>query len=72
MPIETQSSPFLNRVRDAIRVRHYSIRTEQSYVSWIKRMALEQFIYPMHLRENIQMLRKSGDGNTFFLLGNEA
>ncbi|MDH4275851.1 MAG: integron integrase [Gammaproteobacteria bacterium] len=30
-------SPFLRTVRDAIRVRHYSIRTEQSYVDWIKR-----------------------------------
>jgi len=44
------SSPFLNSVRDAIRVRHYSIRTEQAYLSWIK-----QFIWfnkkqhPRHL-----------------------
>jgi len=33
-------SPFLNQVREAIRVRHYSIRTEQVYIKWIK-----QFIY---------------------------
>jgi hypothetical protein len=32
-----QSSPFLDQVRRAIRVRHYSIRTEQSYIHWIKR-----------------------------------
>jgi hypothetical protein len=25
-------SPFLDQVRRAIRVRHYSIRTEQSYL----------------------------------------
>ena len=31
---------LLDQVRDAIRRRHYSIRTEQSYVHWIKR-----FIY---------------------------
>ena len=28
---------LLDRVRDKIRVRHYSIRTEQAYVDWIKR-----------------------------------
>jgi site-specific recombinase XerD len=33
-------SPFLNRVRDVIRTRHYSIRTEQSYVHWVKRFIL--------------------------------
>lgn len=31
------SSPFLNEVVRAVRVRHYSIRTEQAYVGWIKR-----------------------------------
>lgn len=32
------SSPrLLDRVRDRIRFRHYSIRTEQAYVDWIKR-----------------------------------
>ena len=33
-------SPFLDQVRRAIRVRHYSIRTEQSYLHWIKRFIL--------------------------------
>ena len=28
---------LLDRVRDAIRLRHYSYRTEQAYVDWIKR-----------------------------------
>jgi integron integrase len=31
------TSPFLDRVRAAIRVRHYSIRTEAAYVDWIRR-----------------------------------
>ena len=32
------SSPkLLERVRDAIRLRHYSRRTEQAYVAWIRR-----------------------------------
>jgi integron integrase len=30
-------SPFLDQVRAAIRVRHYSIRTEKSYIDWIVR-----------------------------------
>lgn len=34
------SSPFLNSVREAVRVRHYSIRTEEAYVGWIKRFIL--------------------------------
>lgn len=31
---------LLDRVRHAIRVRHYSIRTEEAYVAWIKRYIL--------------------------------
>ena len=34
---EHRRSPFLEQVRAAIRVRHYSIRTEKSYVAWIVR-----------------------------------
>ena len=30
-------SPLLQSVREAIRVRHYSIRTERTYLTWIKR-----------------------------------
>jgi len=32
-----RSSPFLERVRAAIRVRHYSLRTEHAYIDWIRR-----------------------------------
>ena len=31
---------LLDRVRDAIRFKHYSLRTEQVYVDWIKRFIL--------------------------------
>src|SRR5258708_35361868 len=31
---------LLDQVRDAIRVRHYSIRTEDAYVGWAKRFIL--------------------------------
>jgi len=40
MTSSSYSSPFLNQVSDAIRVRHYSIRTEQAYIDWIKRFIL--------------------------------
>lgn len=32
-----ENSPFLNEVRNHIRLRHYSIRTEEAYLFWIKR-----------------------------------
>src|SRR5437763_7795239 len=35
-----QPPRLLDRVREAIRVRHYSIRTEQAYVDWIRRFIL--------------------------------
>ncbi len=31
---------LLEQVRDKIRVKHYSYRTEQSYVQWIKRFII--------------------------------
>src|SRR5438045_9748397 len=33
-------SRFLDSVRDAIRLRHYSLRTEEAYVGWIRRYIL--------------------------------
>ncbi|MES9973142.1 MAG: integron integrase [Candidatus Thiodiazotropha sp.] len=37
MEENTHKSPFLQKVIDAIRVRHYSRRTEETYLHWIKR-----------------------------------
>jgi hypothetical protein len=31
---------LLDRVRETIRFKHYSLRTEQAYVGWIKRFIL--------------------------------
>jgi site-specific recombinase XerD len=36
----TSSPRLLDRVRRHLRVKHYSIRTEQAYVDWIKRFIL--------------------------------
>ena len=39
MPTE-QDKKLLDQVRDVIRLKHYSIRTEESYVDWIRRYIL--------------------------------
>ena len=36
-PIEGAPVKLMDRVRQAIRVRHYSSRTEEAYVGWIRR-----------------------------------
>ena len=34
----TENKPrLLDQVRQIIRVKHYSLRTEESYINWIKR-----------------------------------
>ncbi len=35
--MQPASRKLLDRVRDAIRLKHYSILTEQAYIHWIKR-----------------------------------
>ena len=40
VPPPTQGPKLLDRVRNACRVRHYSIRTEDAYHDWIKRFIL--------------------------------
>ena len=39
-PIPPQEKKLLDQVREAIRTKHYSYRTEQTYVDWIKRFIL--------------------------------
>src|SRR5437588_5507688 len=34
------SPKLLDRLRDAIRLRHYSLRTEEAYVAWVRRFIL--------------------------------
>ena len=38
--METKPQKLLDRVRETIRTKHYSFRTEQTYVEWIKRFIL--------------------------------
>ncbi|MGH7855949.1 MAG: phage integrase N-terminal SAM-like domain-containing protein, partial [Candidatus Binatia bacterium] len=37
MPPARRPPKLLDRVREAIRTRHYSRRTEEAYVGWIRR-----------------------------------
>ena len=40
---------LLDRVRDALRLKHYSIHTEQAYVNWLKYYIL--FCYERYLKQ---------------------
>lgn len=53
MAREKSRSPFLESVRAALRTRHYSIRTEDTYVHWIKR-----FLYFHGLRHPSELAEK--------------
>ena len=48
--MEATPRKLLDQVRDAIRLKHYSIRTEQAYVNWIKR-----YIYFHNVRHPAEM-----------------
>ena len=39
-PASNGKPKLLERVREALRVKHYSIRTEESYTDWIRRFIL--------------------------------
>jgi hypothetical protein len=40
-PVQPRQQPrLLEQVREVIRARHYSLRTEDTYVQWIKRFIL--------------------------------
>lgn len=40
MPTPSAPKPLLDQLRDAIRLKHYSIRTEDAYHAWVKRFIL--------------------------------
>jgi hypothetical protein len=39
-PRNPQNKKLLDQVRDCLRLKHYSYRTEETYVTWIKRFIL--------------------------------
>ena len=50
LPVEAaRNKPrLLDQVRDAIRVKHYSIRTEQAYIDWTRRFNLSLYRSKRH------------------------
>lgn len=48
-----QQPKLLDQVRDAIRVKHYSFRTEKTYINWIKK-----FIFFHNKRHPLEMGEK--------------
>lgn len=49
-PAREREPLILKRVRERVRVRHYSIRTEQAYVGWVWRfMAAYGYVDPRHM-----------------------
>jgi hypothetical protein len=52
-PSKSQNPKLLDQVREAIRMRHYSPKTEESYAHWIKR-----FIYFHNKRHPAEMGEK--------------
>lgn len=66
--LNASRAQLLEQMRDAIRVRHYSIRTEDAYLAWIKRFILfhnkrhpkemgaieiQQFLSHLAVKENV-------------------
>ncbi len=50
--MQKEQSPFLEKVRNAIRVRHYSIRTEQAYLDWTRRyIRFHRKCHPQYMGE---------------------
>jgi len=51
--IDSKKPKLLDQVRQVIRVKHYSLRTEESYINWIKR-----FIFFHNKKHPIEMGEK--------------
>jgi hypothetical protein len=47
--MESQPPTLLGKVREVLRLKHYSPKTEESYLHWSKRLL--RFYKPRHPRE---------------------
>ena len=51
--MEKHSKKLLEQVRDKIRLKHYSIRTEGSYINWIRRyIYFHNMKHPKYMAES--------------------
>jgi len=64
--MEPEPRKLLDQVRDALRIKHSSIRTEQAYVNWIKR-----FIFFHHKRHPRDMGVPEVEAFLSYLAGDE-
>ena len=64
--MEPEPGKLLDQVRDALRIKHSSIRTEQAYVNWIKR-----FIFFHHKRHPRDMGVPEVEAFLSYLAGDE-
>ena len=48
---ENRKPKLLDQVRHFIRIKHYSLRTEESYVNWIKRFFFHDKKHPNEMVE---------------------
>ena len=46
---DTKKPSFLDQVRQTIKTKQYNIRTEESYVGWIKKGNINNYLYPINL-----------------------
>jgi hypothetical protein len=53
-----QRPRLLDQVRDAMRRKHYSLRTEESYIHWIKRFIYDREIVRAGEREMDKAARR--------------
>ena len=54
--IDPRPRKLLDQVRDAIRLKHYSYRTEQTYVGWIRRYIIFYTkTYPKDMRVHLKL-----------------
>ena|SRR3989304_107699 len=51
LPQDSPPKKLLERLRDVIRAKHYSIRTEDAYHDWVKRFTLRVFHNKRHPAE---------------------
>jgi integrase len=51
--IENKKTRLLDQLREVIRIKHYSLRTEESYINWIKR-----FIFFHNKKHPVEMGEK--------------
>ena len=57
---EPRAPKLLDRMRSAIRVRHYSIRTEEAYLGWVRRFFAFHRTHPRDLEADSRLCERAG------------